>query len=130
MKNFGFNELKVYKKAYALAMEIFQLTKSFPVEERYALTDQIRRASRSVCANIAEGYRKRIYPKHFTTKMTDADGECSETLVWISFALDCNYISNEISDRLFSEYEEVGRMLGSMVNNPEKFLPKLKTNVN
>lgn len=130
MKGFGFNELKVYKKAYALAMEIFQLSKSFPVEERYALTDQIRRASRSVCSNIAEGYRKRIYPKHFTTKMTDADGECSETLVWVSFALDCEYISNEVANRLFSEYEEVGKMLGSMANNPEKFLPKMKTNVN
>jgi four helix bundle protein len=124
--SFGFNELLVYKKAYKLAMEIFVISKDFPKEEKYSLTDQIRRASRSVCSNIAEGYRKRIYPKHFTTKMTDADGECSETIVWISFAKDCDYISTEVAQRLFAEYLEVGRMLGGMINNPEKFLPKKK----
>lgn len=120
----GYSELRVFQLSYQLAMEIFELTKSFPKEEKYSLTDQIRRSSRSVCANIAEGYRKRIYPKHFTSKMTDADGECAETLVWLKFAKDCEYISEEIRDKLYKEYEEVGRMLGSMVRHPEKFLPK------
>ena len=120
----GYSELKVFQLSYRLAMEIFELTKSFPKEEKYSLTDQIRRSSRSVCANIAEGYRKRIYPKHFTSKMTDADGECAETLVWLKFSKDCEYISEETRAKLYKEYEEVGRMLGSMVRHPEKFLPK------
>ena len=76
-------------------MEIFHLSKKFPLEEKYSLTDQIRRSSRSVCVNIAEGYRKRIYPKHFTSKMTDADAEASETCVWLDFAKDCNYIDEK-----------------------------------
>jgi len=91
----GFRSLKVYSLAYKLAMEIFHLTKSYPKEEMYALTDQIRRSSRSVCANICEGYRKRRYPKHFSSKMTDADGEYSETIVWLEFSRDCKYISEE-----------------------------------
>ena len=120
----GYKDLKVYQLAYKLAMEIFEITKSFPKEEIYSLTDQIRRSSRSVCVNIGEGYRKRKYPKHFSSKMTDADGECTETQIWLDFSKDCKYISQEIRDRLYKEYVEVGRMLGSMVNNPEKFLPK------
>lgn len=120
----GYRELKVYQLAYKLAMEIFELTKTFPKEETYSLTDQIRRSSRSVCTNIGEGYRKRIYPKHFSSKMTDADGECSETQIWLDFSRDCNYITEEIRNKLFEEYTDVGRMLGGMINNPEKFLPK------
>jgi len=120
----GYKDLKVFQLAYKLAMEIFEITKSFPKEEIYSLTDQIRRSSRSVCVNIGEGYRKRKYPKHFSSKMTDSDGECTETQIWIDFSKDCKYITNEIRDKLYKEYEEVGRMLGSMVNNPEKFLPK------
>ena len=120
----GYKDLKVYQLAYKLAMEIFEITKLFPKEEIYSLTDQIRRSSRSVCVNIGEGYRKRKYPKHFSSKMTDADGECTETQIWLDFSKDCKYISQEISDRLYKEYVEVGRMLGSMANNPEKFLPK------
>jgi len=120
----GYKDLKVYQFAYKLAMEIFEITKLFPKEEIYSLTDQIRRSSRSVCVNIGEGYRKRKYPKHFSSKMTDADGECTETQIWLDFSKDCKYISQEISDRLYKEYVEVGRMLGSMANNPEKFLPK------
>ncbi|MFA4852720.1 MAG: four helix bundle protein [Bacteroidales bacterium] len=120
----GYKDLKVYQLAYKLAMEIFEITKSFPKEEIYSLTDQIRRSSRSVCVNIGEGYRKRKYPKYFSSKMTDADGECTETQIWLDFSKDCKYISQEISDRLYKEYIEVGRMLGSMANNPEKFLPK------
>ena len=122
----GFKDLKVYQMAYKLAMEIFEISKSFPVEERYSLTDQIRRASRSVCTNIAEGYRKRRYPKHFVSKMTDADGETSETQVWVDFSYDCGYINLEIRDSLKKGYDEVGRMLGGMSNNPEIFLPKSK----
>ena len=120
----GFHDLKVYQMSYKLAMEIFHLSKSFSKEETYALTDQIRRSSRSICTNIAEGYRKRIYPKHFASKMTDADGECSETMVWLSFAKDCGYITEKTCVDLFTKYEEVGKMLGGMYNHPEKFLPK------
>lgn len=120
----GYRDLKVYQLSYKLAKEIFEISKLFPKEETYSLTDQIRRASRSVCVNIGEGYRKRRYPKHFSSKMTDCDGECSETQIWLDFARDSNYISDTIHDKLFKGYEEVGRMLGSMADNPEKFLPK------
>ncbi|MFA4853125.1 MAG: four helix bundle protein [Bacteroidales bacterium] len=120
----GYRDLKVYQLAYRLAMEIFEISKSFPKEETYSLTDQIRRSSRSVCVNIGEGYRKRRYPKHFSSKMTDADGECSETQIWLDFARDCNYLNGTKHNKLYKDYEEVGRMLGSMADNPEKFLPK------
>lgn len=119
--NEGFKSLKVYMLAYNLAMEIFNLTKSFPKEETYSLSDQIRRSSRSVCTNIAEGYRKRKYPKHFSSKMTDADGECSETIVWLDFTRDCKYITLEKFYELYENYLEVGRMLGGMAISPEKF---------
>ncbi len=122
--NGGYKSLKVYQLAYQLAMEIFELSKKFPKEETYSLTDQIRRSSRSVCTNIAEAYRKRRYPKHFTSKITDADGEASESLVWIDFAKDCKYITEDIKISLTTRYEEVGKMLGKMADNPEKFLPK------
>lgn len=122
--NKGFKSLIVYQKAYKLAMEIFEVSKTFPKEEKYSLTDQIRRSSRSVCSNIAEGYRKRIYPNHFRSKMTDADGEASETKVWLDFAKDCKYIESENYERMYNEYIEVGKMLGAMIKNPEKFLPK------
>lgn len=121
---FGFKQLKVYQKAFQLANEIFEISKGFPVEEKYSLTDQIRRSSRSVCANIAEAYRKRRYPKHFTSKITDSDAEASETIVWINFALSCNYISKKQNDYYESGYAEMGRMLGSMADHPERFLPK------
>ena len=122
----GFKSLKVYQMAYALAMEIYELTKTFPKEEIYSLSDQIRRSSRSVCANIGEGYRKRRYPKHFSSKMTDADGECSETMIWVDFAKDCKYITEVKHSDFDKQYQEVGRMLGSMADNPERFLPKTK----
>ena len=122
--NGGFKSLKVYQLAYRLAMEIFEISKKFPKKETYSLTDQIRRSSRSVCSNIAEAYRKRRYPKNFTSKICDADGESSETLVWIDFAKDCEYINIQIHQSLIIRYEEVGKMLGSMANNPEKFIPK------
>jgi four helix bundle protein len=120
----GFKSLKVYQMAYELAMKIFKITKGFPKEEVYSLTDQMRRSSRSVCTNIAEAYRKRIYPKHFSSKITDADGEASETVVWLDFSLDCGYIDKQIHDEIIAKYNEVGRMLGGMAEKPQKFIPK------
>ncbi len=120
----SFKELKVYQLSFEAAREIFKVSKKFPREEVYSLTDQIRRSSRSVCANIGEGYRKRIYPKHFTSKMTDADGEATETAIWLDFALDCEYINAEIHNGLQKKYEEIGRMLYGMALHPEKFKPK------
>ena len=120
----GFRDLKVYKLSFDLAMNIFQISKEFPKDEKYSLTDQIQRSSRSGCSNIAEAYRKRIYPKHFVSKLTDADGECSETTVWLDFALNCEYISKEKYELIINQYNEVGRMLGGMMQNPEKFAPK------
>ena len=117
----GFRDLKVYKLAFKLAMEIYRESKHFPKEETYSLTDQIRRASRSVCTNIGEGYRKKRYPKLFISKMTDADGEGTETQVWIDFAAACGYISTELQQKWRSGYEEVGRMLGGMIAHPERF---------
>ena len=105
-------------------MEIFEVSKHFPKSETYSLTDQIRRSSRSVCVNIAEAYRKRRYPKHFTSKITDADAENSETMVWIDFSRDCQYIDSETHKSLANRYVEIGKMLGSMANNPNKFVPK------
>src|ERR1700755_704390 len=96
----GFRDLKVYQLSYSLAMEIFHLTKSFPREERYSLTDQIRRSSRSVAANIAEAYRKRQYTKAFINKVSDADGEATETQVWLNISKDCNYLDADIAARL------------------------------
>ena len=117
----GFRGLRVYQLAFKLAMEIYQESKKFPREERYSLTDQIRRASRSVAGNIGEGYRRKLYPKMFVSKMSDADGEGSETQVWIEFAYACGYISAELRLRWIEGYEEVGRMLGGMIAHPERF---------
>jgi four helix bundle protein len=122
----GFKDLKVYKMAFQCANDIFEITKDFPKEERYSLTDQIRRSSRSVCANIAEAYRKRIYPNHFRSKISDADAECSETLVWLDFSKNCNYISVEQHKILIKRYQQIGKMLGIMIQNPKKFLPRKK----
>jgi len=122
----SFRDLKVYQLAFEAAKTIFLISKRFPKEETYSLTDQVRRSSRSVCVNIGEGYRKRIYPKHFTSKMTDADGEATETSIWLDFAYSCEYISQEDRNLLQSKYEEIGRMLNSMANHPEKFAPKTK----
>ena len=118
----SYKDLEVFKKAYALAMEIFEISKSFPPEERYSLTDQVRRSSRSVCANFGEAYRRRKYPAHFVSKLTDADSENTETEIWIKFSLDCKYISEIVFSNLEKRSAEVGRMLGHMINNPEKYL--------
>ena len=116
-----FQELLAYKKSFALAMKIFEITKLFPKEETYSLTDQIRRSSRSVPATIAEAYRKRIYPKHFYSKLTDADAENSETQVWLAFAFSCKYISENLFEELTSESQEIGKLINYMILNPEKF---------
>jgi len=121
-----FRELIAYQKAFELSMEIFLLSKSFPSEEKYSLTDQIRRSSRSVCANIAEAYRKRRYINHFISKLTDSDAENSETNVWLEFSLRCGYISQEKYSDLYIRNTEVGKIINYMINNPEKFGCALK----
>jgi four helix bundle protein len=119
----SFKDLIVYQKAYKLAMEIFELTNSFPKEEKYSLTDQIRRSSRSVTACIAEAWARRRYEKSFINKLTDSLGEEFETETWLDYSKDCKYISEEIHNRLTSEYSEVRKILISMINNPEKWCP-------
>jgi four helix bundle protein len=120
----GHRDLKVYQLAYKLAMENFNLSQQFSKDERYSLTDQIRRSSRSVAANIAEGFRKRQYPNMFVSKLADSDAEATETQVWLDFARDCGYLSLENYKQLTARYEEVGRMLASMIAHPEKFRPQ------
>ena len=115
-------ELTVYRKAYALAMDVFRLSKSFPQAERYSLTSQIRRSSRSVCLNLREAWAKRRYAAHFVSKLTDCDGENSETDTALDFARDCGYVTDEDHKDLTARCAEVGRMLGSMINRPEPFL--------
>jgi four helix bundle protein len=114
-------ELTVYEKAYALAMEVFEISRSFPPEERYALTSQIRRSSRSVCLNLREAWAKRRYVNHFVSKLTDCDGECNETDSSLDFAKDCGYINTEKHSELTTLNIEVGKMLGPMLRTPEKF---------
>ncbi|MFC0778474.1 four helix bundle protein [Flavobacterium sp. HJSW_4] len=116
-----YKELLAYKKSFELAMEIFELSKAFPKEEKYSLTDQIRRSSRSVAANIAESYRKRRYTNHFISKLTDSDAENSETNTWLEFSLKCEYISRETFDRLNMKSLEIGKLINYMINNPNKF---------
>ena len=117
----GFKDLKVFQLAYRLAMRIFEESRRFPMEERFSLTDQGRRSSRSVTTNIAEGYRKRQYPNAFVSKLADADGECAETQVWIDYSRDCGYMTATVAAELTAGYEEVGRMLGGMIAHPERF---------
>lgn len=116
-----FKELMAYKKAFSLAMKIFQISKAFPKEETYSLTNQIRRSSRSVCANIGEAYRKRIYQKHFISKLTDSDAENTETIVWLEFAFACKYISEGEYSQLSNEAAEIGKLINYMIINPQKF---------
>jgi len=117
-------ELKVYKAAYSLAMEIYNVSKSWPAEERYSLTDQIRRSSRSVCANLREAWAKRRYEAHFISKLTDSDAESNETDTWLAFARDCGYLSPEEYRNLADVNRGIGAMLGSMINKPMPFLSK------
>jgi four helix bundle protein len=115
-------ELIVYQKAYELAMRIFRISRGFPPEERYALTSQIRRSSRSVCNNLREAWAKRRYEAHFISKLSDCDGENAETDTSLDFARDCAYISEAEHGELASLSQEVGNMLGSMITSPSKFL--------
>ena len=119
--NNGFMDLIVYKKAFKLACDIYDISLKFPNEEKYSLTDQIRRSSRSVCANLAEAYRKRLYLNHYLLKISDCDGENSETSVWLDFALHCGYIAENEHKILDELNVEVGKLLMYMYNNPGKF---------
>lgn len=115
------NDLLAYKKGFKLAMDIFNVKHRFPVEERYSLTSQIVKSSRSVCINLREGYRKRKYPSHFISKCTDADMENYETQGWLEFAFHCKYITDIEFKTLKSQSEEVGRLINDMINNPGKY---------
>jgi four helix bundle protein len=117
----SFRDLLVYQKARQLSLEIFRLTKRFPREEAYSLTDQIRRSSRSVGAQIAEAWAKRRYEKHFISKLTDSDGEQQETQHWVEIALDCGYISQEEAKVLLEKCGEVGRLLGGVIAKADQF---------
>lgn len=120
-------DLKVYKKAFAAAMQIFELSKSFPKEETYSLIDQIRRSSRSVCSNIAEAWRKRRYEAAFIAKLSDSEGEAAETQTWLEFAVRCNYMDAETGRELFKTYDEIISMLVSMINKADSWsLPSAK----
>ena len=117
----SFKDLIVYQKAYKLAMEIFEISKDFPKDEKYSLTDQIRRSSRSITSNIAESWAKRRYEKSFVSKLKDSLGEEYETECWLDYSKDCKYIQEETHKRILNEYDEVRKMLISIINNPEKW---------
>ncbi|MGH9843249.1 MAG: four helix bundle protein [Blastocatellia bacterium] len=112
-------ELEVYQKSFAAAMKIFELSKGFPPEEKYSLTDQIRRSSRSVCANEAEAWRKRIYKAHFASKLNDSEAEAAETQTWIQFSVKCGYFERSAAAELYQEYDSIIAMLVSMRNHPK-----------
>ena len=115
------SELRVYERAFALAMEIFERTKTFPREERYSMTDQIRRSSRSVCANIGEGWQKRRYLAAFVAKLSDAEAEAGETIVWLNFAVECAYLPRELTNVLEEGYNDVIGMLVRMMAHPDQW---------
>ncbi|HEX7902992.1 MAG TPA: four helix bundle protein [Chitinophagaceae bacterium] len=116
-----YRDLIVFQKAYKLAMDIFELSKKFPSEEKFSLTDQIRRSSRSVCANLVEAYRRRKYKAHFLSKLTDSDTENAETQIWLDFSKNCKYITEVQYADLTFRNEEVGKILWHMIQNPDKF---------
>jgi four helix bundle protein len=123
-----FQDLNVYKKAFELQQEIFKITKGFPKEEIYSLTDQIRRSSRSIGANIAEAWQKRRYEAHFVSKLSDADGEQAETQHWLETSLACEYLSLEEFKKLFNMCKEIGKMLGKMMKNPKNWCRRFDPN--
>ena len=126
MSNYkGFRDLIVYQKSYQLALEINEIIKTFPKEEKYSLIDQIRRSSRSVPANIAEAWAKRRYPKSFVSKLLDSLAEEGETEVWLDFSKDFKYVDDKLHISLLDKYQEVAKMLNSMINNPDKFCHRL-----
>ena len=116
-----FEELWVYRAAFEASMEIFEASKSWPKEERYALTDQIRRASRAVCANVAEAWRKRRYPKHFVTKLSDADAEAAEVRCWLQFADSCSYLSEDAAEALRGRYHQITSGLTKMMRDADRW---------
>lgn len=117
-------ELEVYKRAFELAMKVFQHSKEFPKEERYSLVDQARRSSRSVCANLAEAWRKRRYEAAFMSKLSDNEAEAAETQVWLQFAVECEYLNRETARQLYSEYDEVISIIVHMINHANDWILK------
>jgi four helix bundle protein len=115
-------DLEVYQRAFAAAMKVFDLSKSFPPEERYSLTDQIRRASRSVCSNLAEAWRKRRYEAAFVSKISDSEAEAAETQSWLQFAVACKYLSRDTGRDVYREYDAIIGMLVRMISKPEDWL--------
>jgi len=118
----SYRELRVYKDAFEAAMEIFEITKTFPVEERYSLIDQIRRSSRSVCSNIGEAWRKRRYSAAFVAKLSDSETEACETQIWLEFSLACKYIDEKTYSSLYEKYEKILGQIIKMINEPEKWV--------
>jgi len=121
MSSKNVKETKVYKVAFELAMEIFEVTETFPKEEKYSLTDQIRRSSRSVCTCLLEAHRRKRYPSHFVSKVTDPDMENSETGGWLDFAVSCKYVDQVVFQKLHAKSEEEGRLLNHIINNPHQY---------
>jgi four helix bundle protein len=115
-------DLEVFQRAFDAAMRIFELSKAFPKEETYSLTDQIRRSSRSVCANLAEAWRKRRYEKSFISKLSDSEGEAAETQVWLTFAVKCSYMERDEAKELYQTYNQIIRTLVGMINHPETWI--------
>jgi four helix bundle protein len=122
-----YKDLKVYQKAFNQAVTVFKLSENFQKSEKYSLTDQIRRSSRSVCANLGEAYRKRRYESHFVSKVSDADMENTETQIWLDFALEFNYITKEQHQNMVNNSEEIGRLLNHMILNPAKYRGNMRT---
>ena len=120
----SFRDLRVYQETFELQQAIFKISKSWPGEEKFALTDQIRRSSRSIGANIAESWAKRKYPLHFVSKLTDADGELQETSHWLATAYSCQYINDKQESEFRSQIDQIGKMLGKMMSKPESFAPR------
>jgi four helix bundle protein len=116
------NDLEVYQIAFEAASKLFELSKTYPKEEAYSLTDQMRRSSRSVCANLAEAWRKRRYQNAFVNKICDSEGEAAETQVWIEFAVSCGYLNKEIATDLYKAYNDIIGKLVTMSNAPEKWV--------
>ena len=117
----SYRELRVYQNAFEGAMKIFEITRSFPPEEKYSMVDQMRRSSRSVCTNLAEAWRKRRYPAHFVSKLSDSEGEADETRVWLECSLRCNYIAEAVFDELDLKYDLILGQLVKMHSEPEKW---------
>lgn len=117
-------ELEVYQRAFAAAMNIFKLTKTFPKEERYSLVDQVRRSSRSVCSNLSEAWRKRRYKAAFVSKLSDSEAEAAETQTWIQFSVECGYLQRDEAAELYSEYDQIVAMLVHIINNPKAWIIK------